>query len=96
MPMIDQAHGLLAEIVAEINTAMNRIRLGEIDDLKDATRSLRDLRQALQMVFEERTRIAKLDKEEAGIVYDYALDLEAARTEICRRLARLRVAGDGG
>jgi hypothetical protein len=48
------------------------------------------------MVFEERAKVAKLDKLEAGIAYDYALDLDAARDEIGRRLARLRDAGTGG
>ena len=92
---VDQAMGLLGEVVTEINTAMTRMKRGEFDDVKDAVRSYRDLRQALQIVFEERTRIAKLDKQEAGIAYDYALDLGAARAEIGRRLSCLRIAGDG-
>lgn len=92
---VDQAMGLLGEVVAEISTAMSRMKRGEFDDVKDAVRSYRDLRTALQIVFEERTRIAKLDKQETGIAYDYALDLDAARAEIGRRLACLRLAGDG-
>ena len=94
--MVDQAMGLLGDIAAEIHAAMERLKQNQIDDLKDASRSCRDLRQALLMVFEERTKVAKLDKQEAGVVYDYALDLDAARDEVCRRLARLRDAGDGG
>ena len=94
--LVDQAMGLLGAIVAEINEAMDRLKQNQFDDLKDATRSYRDLRQALLMVFEERAKVAKLDKLEAGIAYDYALDLDAARDEIGRRLARLRDAGDGG
>ena len=94
--LVDQAMGLLGEIAAEIHAAMNRLKQNQFDDLKDATRSCRDLRQALLMVFEERAKVAKLDKQEAGVVYDYALDFDAARDEICGRLARLRDAGDGG
>lgn len=94
--MVDQAMGLLGAIVAEINASMERLKQNQFDDLKEATRSYRDLRQALLMVFEERAKVAKLDKLEAGIAYDYALDLDAARDEIGRRLARLRDAGDGG
>jgi hypothetical protein len=94
--MVDQAMGLLGAIVAEINASMERLKQNQFDDLKDATRSYRDLRQALLMVFEERAKVAKLDKLEAGVAYDYALDLGAARDEIGRRLARLRDAGTGG
>ena len=95
-PLVDQAMGLLGLVVGEINAAMDRIKQNQFDDLKEATRSYKDLRQALLMVFEERAKVAKLDKLEAGIAYDYALDLDAARDEIGRRLARLRDAGDGG
>ena len=95
LSQVDQVMGLLGEVVVEITTAMDRMKRGEFDDVKDAVRSYRDLRQALQIVFEERTRIAKLDKQEAGIAYDYALDLGAARAEIGRRLSCLRIAGDG-
>ncbi len=95
-PLVDQAMGLLGEIIAEINAAMVRLKRNQIDELKDATRSCRDLRQALLLVFEERAKVAKLDKQDAGVAYDYALDLDAARDEICSRLARLRDAGGGG
>ena len=95
-PLVDQAMGLLGLIIAEINAAMDRMKQNQFDELKDAMRSCRDLRQALLMVFEERAKVAKLDKLEAGIAYDYALDLDAARDEIGRRLARLRDAGDCG
>lgn len=95
-PLVDQAMGLLGEIVAEITAAKERLKRNQFDGLKEAARSCRDLRQALQMALEERAKVAKLDKLEAGVVYDYALDLDAARDEIGRRLARLRDAGDGG
>ncbi|SPH17616.1 hypothetical protein DEA8626_01140 [Defluviimonas aquaemixtae] len=94
--MVDQAVGLLGALIAEIDAAMERLKRNQFDELKEATRSCRDLRQALLMVFEERAKVAKLDKLEAGVAYDYALDLDAARDEIGRRLARLRDAGDGG
>jgi hypothetical protein len=94
--LVEQAMGLLEQIIAEINAAMDRLRNNQFGELKDATRSCKDLRQALLYVFEERSKIAKLDRQEAGVVYDYALDLDAARDEIGRRLARLRDAGDGG
>jgi hypothetical protein len=48
---------------------------------------------ALQMVMDERTRVEKLRKNVAGVVRDYAIDFDAARDEIGRRLACLREAG---
>lgn len=93
-PLVKEAMGLLDEIVVEIHTAMDRLRNGELADLKDGVRVMRDLRSALQIVFEERAKVAKLreDRDGGG---DRALDLDAARAEICGRLARLRDAGSG-
>jgi hypothetical protein len=48
------------------------------------------------MVMDERARVEKLRKQIAGVVGDHALDFDAARTEIGRRLACLRDAGGGG
>ncbi len=74
---------------------MERLRKGELGDLKDGVRVMKDLRAALQIVFEERAKVAKL-KEDVGASGDErALDLDAARVEIGRRLARLRDAADG-
>jgi hypothetical protein len=93
--LIQQTDDLFFTIAKEISDATEKIKLGEFDNLKDATRSLKDLRMALQLAMEERAKLAKFDKEKAGVVYDYALDFDAARIEIGRRLAFLREAGDG-
>lgn len=95
-PLVHEAMGLLDEIVVEIHSAMDRVRKGELGELKDGVRVMRDLRSALQIVFEERAKVAKLREDGGGGGADgRALDLDAARDEICRRLARLRDAGDG-
>ena len=93
--LIQQTDDLYFVIATEISAATEKIKQGEFDNLKDATRSLKDLRMAFQLAVEERAKLAKFDKEKAGVVYDYALDFDAARAEIGRRLARLRDAGDG-
>ena len=92
--LIQQTNDLYFDIAKEISEATEKIKLGEFDNLKDTIRSLKDLRVALQLAMEERARLAKFDKERAGVVYDYALDFDAARIEISRRLACLREAGD--
>ncbi|WP_413875454.1 hypothetical protein [Albidovulum sp.] len=95
-PLVTEAMGLLDEIVVEIHTAMDRVRKGDLSELKDGVRVMRDLRSALQIVFEERAKVAKLREDrDGGGAGERALDLDAARDEICRRLARLRDAADG-
>lgn len=92
---VTAAEELYDEIAEEVRSVIRRIRAGEVDT-KGTTQAARDMRQVLLMVLEERARVAKLHKQEAGIVHgSYALDFDAARTEICRRLARLRDAGSG-
>lgn len=73
--------------------AMNKVRQGEFSEVKAATQAVRDLRAAYQMVMDERTRVEKLRKQLAGAGGDHALDFDAARDEIGRRLACLREAG---
>ena len=95
-PLVTEAMGLLDEIVVEIHTAMDRVRKGDLSELKDGVRVMRDLRSALQIVFEERAKVAKLKQDGGdGGGGGRALDLDSARAEICRRLARLRDAADG-
>ena len=63
---------------------------------KEAAVRIRDLGKAMQTTLEERAKLEKLRKHTAGIVHEYALDFDAARDEIGRRMARLRDAGDSG
>lgn len=63
---------------------------------KEAAACIRDLGKAMQTAFGERATLEKLRKHNAGIVHDYALDFDAARDEIGRRMARLRGAGGAG
>lgn len=65
------------------------------DGLKEAVRLARELRAATQLMLEERNRVDKLRKEIGGVGAGGALDLDAARSEIGRRLACLRRAAGG-
>lgn len=66
------------------------------DVSKEAAGRIRDLGKAVQTTLDERSKLEKLRKHTAGIVHEYALDFDAARDEIGRRMARLRDAGDSG
>lgn len=88
-----QAQELFVEAAGELAELIRRLRAQEWDGKGAA--GIKDVRAALQLVLEERNRIEKLRKEQAGAVRDIALDFDAARVEIGSRLARLRDAGCG-
>lgn len=86
---------LFRDMAEEMALALRRFREGDFSEAKGASAAAKDLRAAYHLVMDERTRVEKLRKQVAGVVHDYALDFDAARDEIGRRLARLREAGGG-
>ena len=80
-----------AELLA---ARLRALREGRVEGLKETAQATRDLRAALQLALEERTRLEKLRRQDDGGGAG-ALDLAAARDEIGRRLACLRGAADG-
>lgn len=88
---------LYRDIALELAQATQRLREGELGEVKAAVKAVKDLREAFQIVMDERTRVDKLRKQVAGVAGGAGeLDFAAARAEIGRRLARLRDAGGGG
>jgi hypothetical protein len=87
--LYDRAARGLFRVIAEMET-------GAGPDGKAAQVAARDLKAALEMVMNERARVDKFRERAEGAVGGGALDLDAARDEIGRRLARLRAAGGGG
>ncbi len=87
---------LYRDIAEELILAMQQVKSGETAQVKAAKQAVRDLRDAFQMIMDERTRVDKLRKELAGAVRDHAHDFDTARDEVGRRLARLRDARSGG
>ncbi|MCK4713340.1 MAG: hypothetical protein KAT26_10715 [Marinosulfonomonas sp.] len=83
--MLRQAEEVIAKFEIENATAP-----------KEAVIVIRDLSKALQTAFDERAKVEKLRKNRTGVVHDYALDFDAARDEIGRRMARLRAARSAG
>ncbi|MDB6453229.1 hypothetical protein [Falsirhodobacter sp. 20TX0035] len=91
--LLAETERLYREVAEELAVATRRVSEGDMGEVAGAMRAMKDLRAAFQMVMEERTRVEKLRKQAGGVVNEYALDLDAARDEIGRRLARLRGAG---
>ncbi|HBU16508.1 MAG: hypothetical protein A2092_13075 [Rhodobacteraceae bacterium GWE1_64_9] len=96
--LLQASEDLYRDIALELAAATQRLREGELDEVKAAVKAVKDLREAFQIVMDERTRVDKLRKQVAGAAAGGTgeLDFAAARAEIGRRLARLRDAGGGG
>ncbi|MBD3764738.1 MAG: hypothetical protein IE927_08390 [Rhodobacterales bacterium] len=94
--LLEATEDLYRTIAEELAEAMRDIRAGRGGDIAAAKKAVRDLRDAFQIVMDERARVEKLRRQVAGVVAGGELDLDAARDEIGRRLARLRDGGSGG
>lgn len=93
--MVLAAEDLYRDVAGEVYAALTRLKAGDWD-AKGATHAVKELRAFFQLILEERARVAKLHKQETGAGGGGgALDFEAARAEIGRRLACLRDAGGG-
>ncbi|MGY6694803.1 MAG: hypothetical protein ACXIUW_02090 [Roseinatronobacter sp.] len=86
-----------------LNLSIKRLTglLGDDDNLgpvcgKELAEEFRSLRKALEIAYHERAQLQKLKGSAAGPGNGVALDLDAARTEIHRRLACLRTAQRSG
>ena len=90
------AEALYQEAAVELHRTIGAIRGGAFGEVKAAQTAIRDLRTTASQVLEERGRIDKLRKQGSGQVGPGgAIDFDAARAEIGRRLACLRDAGGG-
>ncbi len=94
--LLAETEELYREAAEDLVRARRKLSEGRTEEVKAAVQAVKDLKAALQLVMDERARIEKLRRTAGGIVHDYALDFDAARVEIGRRLARLRSAGSGG
>lgn len=95
MDDIEIAELLFRGCAEDLTRLQQKLRAGEVGEVKDAVKVARDLRAATQMMLEERNKVEKLRKDIAGRVGDGSFDLDAARDEIGRRLACLRRARGG-
>lgn len=83
----------LLGMTTELLELQQRVRAGEVEALKDSARLTAEIRHWLKMALDTEQRCEERRKEQQGIVNDYAIDFDRARTEIGCRLARLRARG---
>ncbi len=94
--MIDEAMVLYENATGAFALALREAHGEDPRKLKEVSEYARELTRVLQIVLTERAKVDALRKKQEGIVHDFALDFDAARDEIGRRLACLRGAGSGG
>ncbi|MEZ5754399.1 MAG: hypothetical protein R3D90_06430 [Paracoccaceae bacterium] len=93
--LLDHALQVFDAAAADVAAALEAMRGQEADGSARTLLAVRDLQAALAVLMDERVKVDKLRNQVAGVVGERALDLDAARAEIGRRLARLRDAGGG-
>jgi hypothetical protein len=93
--LLDATEEMFRDAGIELARAVRAAKSGAAGDAKAALQAARDLKAAFQLVMDERTKIEKLRRDTASVIGEEILDLDAARDEIGRRLARLRDAGGG-
>lgn len=89
-----QAHYTRA--IQALNELIDQISQGELGNPREATVTISDARRAMQTFFDERKKVEEQLRRNTGVVHGNAIDFDAARVEIGRRLDRLRAAEDPG
>jgi conjugal transfer/entry exclusion protein len=92
---VEMAERHLVDALRAVEAVTQKIRQQELDALAEVPKLAAQAAQATKQLLSEKTRVHELQKRNVGIVRDFALDLDAARDEVGRRLACLRAAGDG-
>ena len=91
--ILEIAESQVKRVMRELDDVIAEIEAGQHQDKDKAKATAIDLRKAIQSLFDERNRLAKLDDTGANAARDTDLDLDAARAEIGRRLSSLRKQG---
>jgi hypothetical protein len=93
--MLVETQKLYRTTAEELIRAINALRDGDVSEAKAMGQTVRDLRTALGWAMDERSNLEKISKSFAASAgHGAALDLDAARDEVGRRLSRLRAAAD--
>lgn len=84
------------QAILKLDTATDRLISGEQATEADAKRTAASLFGVSKAFMTEKQKIEKLNRTDAGIVYDFAIDFAKAREEIECRMARLRDTANPG
>ena len=93
--LLAHSEQMYARAAAALARTVKRLEQADPPPPKAATADVDGYAAAFQRVMTERDKVGKLRNQIAGTVGGRALDMDAARAEIGRRLACLRNAGAG-
>lgn len=85
---------LLGETAEAVRLLMEQVKAGKFGRLDDLVKEQVALRRALAAAIHERQQAERLRREGGVGEGEHTLDLDAARAEIGRRLARLRASAE--
>ena len=91
---VSTSFALLFETAEALRRVMDQVKRGEFGRLDEMVKEQAALRRALGAAIHERQAAERLRREGGEADDTAAIDLEAARVEIGRRLARLRSSAD--
>ncbi len=94
--LIDEAVGLLSTAAQVLSIALDDFNAGRLDQASASAGYGTELRKALDKVIGEKQCVERLRQQLGVLDPKRELDFDAARSEVGRRLARLRGAGGLG
>jgi len=84
----------LADLRAEMEVIYERIKGGELEQIRNASRITGEIRQWLKIALEAEVQLEKHKSKEEGVGREFAIDFDAARSAIRGQLDRLARARD--
>lgn len=94
--MLSEAHQNFARASTALNTLVADLEQQNTDNAGESLRLIKELKAALTPALMERERLEKERLAKSGIANGFAIDFDAAKHEIGRRLACLRAASGEG
>ena len=91
---VTAAEQLFEEAIQAVAGITGKIKRKDAEALADLKPAVPNATAATKLLLQEVGRVHELHKKKNGVVYDFAIDFDAARAEIRSRLACLRAAGD--
>ncbi|WP_172295835.1 permease [Pseudoruegeria sp. HB172150] len=92
---VEIAERMFLDALSAVEAITEKIRRQELDALREMPKAASEAGAATRQLLTEKNRVLEQKKRTSGLVHGFAIDFDAARAEIGRRLARLRAAGGG-
>ncbi|MEL7012419.1 MAG: hypothetical protein AAFO72_03970 [Pseudomonadota bacterium] len=88
--IIDSVQQQLSDMRVELDRLYRKIQAGELEELSAAGKQMVEIRQWLKIAIEAEVHLEKRRKEKEGIVHDFAINLNEAKSSIGSKLDSLR------